>query len=91
MLGLEKVGVDDDFFRLGGHSLLVVRLMSQVRREFEVDLPLRSLFQTPTVAGLARAVVQAGNGGSTPRTPRISAVPRAAHRRTRPPDPGDGP
>ncbi|HWM91848.1 MAG TPA: amino acid adenylation domain-containing protein [Thermoanaerobaculia bacterium] len=88
VLGIERVGIHDDFFRLGGHSLLVVRLMSQVRREMEVDLPLRSLFQTPTVAGLARAVVQAGLSGSGGKTPRIAAVSRAGHRRTRPSEGG---
>ncbi|MDQ2869302.1 MAG: amino acid adenylation domain-containing protein [Acidobacteriota bacterium] len=58
VLGIERVGVFDNFFDLGGHSLLATRLMVRVRDGFSVDLPLSTLFRSPTIAEFARVLEQ---------------------------------
>jgi amino acid adenylation domain-containing protein len=59
VLGVERVGVNDNFFDLGGHSLLATQINTRLHDAFGVEVPLRSLFQSPTVARLAEAVAAA--------------------------------
>ncbi len=66
VLGTQRVGIYDDFFELGGHSLLATRLISRVRDTFEVDLPLRSLFEISTIDGLAIAILQSRTEQANP-------------------------
>ncbi|MGV9803899.1 condensation domain-containing protein, partial [Mycobacterium sp. NPDC003449] len=69
VLGLDRVGVDDSFFDLGGDSLSAMRLIAAVNTSLDTDLPVRTLFDAPTVAQLA-PLVNAGSGGREPLTPQ---------------------
>jgi len=80
VLKLERVGIDDNFFELGGHSLLTTRIISHVREAFRVEIPIRLVFETPTVAKLAAEIERARSAGTDVSGPAIVPVSRDSRR-----------
>jgi amino acid adenylation domain-containing protein len=78
VLGVEAVGVNDNFFDLGGHSLLATEVVSRLRDRFKLELPLRSLFESPTVASLANSLSVALEESMRAQGPRLGPVSREA-------------
>ncbi|HEX8149510.1 MAG TPA: amino acid adenylation domain-containing protein [Pyrinomonadaceae bacterium] len=76
VLGVERVGARDNFFDIGGHSLLATRVVSRVRTLFDVELPLRSIFEAQTLAELAAVIEAARAGGRRVTLPPVAPVRR---------------
>jgi amino acid adenylation domain-containing protein len=76
VLKVSLVGLDDSFFDLGGHSLLATQIMSRVEQFFSVHLPLRALFETPTVREMARRIEQARNTAGEAQQPPLNSINR---------------
>ena len=76
VLGLEQVGIHDNFFELGGHSLLATQVVSRLRQTFSVELPLRALFESPTVEALAERINAASSDEHTLAAPALQPVSR---------------
>ena len=76
ILQVDEVGIHDNFFELGGHSLRAVQVISRVSDTFQVELPLRSLFEPPTVAGLAARVEEALRHRQSLDIPSLVPAPR---------------
>jgi non-ribosomal peptide synthetase component F/acyl carrier protein len=79
VLGRAHIGIHDNFFALGGHSLQATRVISRIRTLFQVEIPLRTLFETPTVAQLATSVRQAVLQKQGLALPPLHAVSRDQH------------
>jgi acyl carrier protein len=80
VLRLDRVGIHDDFFALGGHSLSATRVISRIQDSFQVEVPLRSMFEAPTIAALAASVAQMKASSGARQASALRPVSREAYR-----------
>jgi acyl carrier protein len=72
VLGMEQVGIEEDFFALGGHSLLATQILLRVEDFFKISIPLSKLFESSTVAAMARSIESANPKSDLPRMKRVA-------------------
>ena len=80
VLHRERISTDENFFDLGGHSLMATQVISRIRERFRVELPIRALFENPTIQGLSIAVTTAASSAVQTDAPSIVRVSREAYR-----------
>jgi amino acid adenylation domain-containing protein len=83
VLDVERIGIEDNFFALGGHSLLIMKVESRIRENLQVQLPVRVLFQSSTIAELSKEIEQAQASAHRVSKPELMALSREAHRQKR--------
>jgi len=80
VLGVKRVGIHDNFFELGGHSLMATQLISRVRDAFKVELPLRSVFEAPTIGELSKVVESFKDTNDKSEAPPLVPLSRESRR-----------
>jgi acyl carrier protein len=80
LLRIERVGIKDNFFALGGHSLLATQVISRIRAATGIELPLRAVFEGPTIAEVAARVSSALLNEPVSEEPELTRIPREAYR-----------
>ncbi len=81
VLGIKRAGISDNFFELGGHSLLATQLVSRVRDAFGIELPLRSVFEAPTIGELSQVVESLKDKNAKSEVPALVPISRDSRRR----------
>ncbi|QLE51262.1 amino acid adenylation domain-containing protein [Nostoc sp. C057] len=79
LLGLEQIGIDDNFFNLGGHSLIAAQMLSRIREGFQVELFFHHIFANPTIAGLAGLIEQHSQLKQQLQRPAMQPIPRSGY------------
>ena len=78
VLGLKSIGRNQSFFRLGGHSLAATQVIARAREIFRIEIPVRNLFEMPTVSGLAKVIRAIRSGGEAPQRSPLQRVAKGA-------------